>query len=151
MLSDITIISQLIFQDDFQKHFNLKKRSLKYFLNHIKQNGGGNKIKLVYKDEEFSFKNIIDEFYILRSKNSTVLNKTLVSSASKALGGTEDCITINIDKEHKVVNINNISAEGGIICFKQITPKKGTLLLELAIKFAKKLKKEKYYDVNKIF
>ena len=134
MLSDITIISQLIFQDDFQKYFNLKKRSLTYFLDAIIQKGGGRKIKLVYKDEEFSFKNIIDEIYILRSKKST-----------------EDCITLNIDKENKVVNINNISAEGGIICFKQITPKKGTFLLELAIKFAKKLKKEKYYDVNRIF
>jgi len=134
MLTNIEIVSQLIFQDDFQKHFNLKKRSLTEFLDAINHKGGGRKIKLVYKDEEFSFKNIIDEIYILRSKNST-----------------EDCITLNIDKVNKIVNINNISATEGIICFKQITPKKGTLLLELAIKFAKKLKNEKYYDVNKIF
>lgn len=30
MLTTISIISQLIFQDEFQKHFNLKKRSLTY-------------------------------------------------------------------------------------------------------------------------
>jgi len=134
MLTTISIISQLIFQDEFQKHFNLEKRSLTYFKDAINQDGGGHKIKLVYNNEEFSFRNIMDEIYILRSKNSS-----------------EDCITLNIDKKNKVVNINNISAVGGILCFKQITPKKGTLLLELAIKFAKKLKKEKYYDVNKIF
>ncbi len=36
------------------------------------------------------------------------------------------------------------------VCFKNITHKKGTHLLLLAIKFAKKIKKEKYPNINRL-
>lgn len=95
---------------------------------------GGKSIIIEYKDEKFIFKpNEDKDFYFLRS-----------------IDGQSDCITFAINKETKTININNINADNIQPCFQKITQKKGTILLKLAIKFAKKLKNEKIIDVNRI-
>jgi hypothetical protein len=87
-----------------------------------------------YKNEKFIFDVNKDKtfYYFLRSKSGV------------------DCITLGIDKKTKTVNINNINADSVEPCFQTVTDKKGTFLLEIAIKFAKKLKNENIIDVNRI-
>ncbi len=117
------ILNLIYHYDEFYKESNLK------FTN-INQLGGS--FKLEYNNEIYKF-DYNDNLYFYRT-----------------IDGKDDCITIGINKETKIISINNITADSNFICFKNITQKKGTHLLLLAIKFAKKIKKEKYPEINKI-
>lgn len=114
----IRFLSQYIYQEPFYYKNSFPPKSIKHYVNII-QSGGTRKIKLLYNNEEFIFENIDDEQFILFSNKE------------------EDCIAIIVDSKNKTANINNINGDTIGLCFKQITDKKGTLLLKLAIKFAK--------------
>ncbi len=127
----INFLGKYIYLEDYYISNNIKPKSIKYYADII-QSGGAKKIKLEYNSEEFVFRTVGDDLFVLYSSED------------------EDCITMNIDITNKMININNISADTNGLCFKQITPNKGTLLLKLAIKFAKKIVKDKIYAIKKI-
>lgn len=127
----IHFLAKYIYSEDYYIFNNIKPKSIKYYSDII-QTGGTKKINLEYNGEKHVFRMIDNELYVLYSSEK------------------EDCITINIDIENKTANVNNISADTIGLCFKRVTTKKGTELLKLAIKFAKKLAQEKIYDINKI-
>ena len=154
----IHFLAKYIYSEDYYIFNNIKPKSIKYYSDII-QTGGTKKINLEYNGEKHVFRMIDNELYVLYSSEK------------------EDCITINIDIENKTANVNNISADTIGLCFKRVTTKKGgianriccansikqsniffenfnfqrkgTELLKLAIKFAKKLAQEKIYDINK--
>ena len=117
------ILNLIYHYDDFYKESNFKFAD-------INQLGGS--FKLEYNNAIYNFE----------YNNNLYFYKTI--------DGNDDCITIGINKETKIISINNITADNSYICFKNITQKKGTHLLLLAIKFAKKIKKEKYPNINRI-
>jgi len=128
MIDKYNLISQLIKRDPFFKNKN--------FVEFIKQYGGGETDKaysFIYKGEEFIFEKY-GYLIMLKGYYNT--------------GMETDCIIIGIDEEKKIASINNISADDGLICFKQTTHKKGTFLLELAIKFVKQLIKNNNINSN---
>lgn len=121
-----SIINFIYNYDSFFRNNNIDYRKM------IQQ--GGSSITMEYKDEIFTFDISEDnDFFFLRTHD-----------------GKNDSITFAIDKKSKTVNINNINADNIQPCFQKITNKKGTYLLKIGIKFAKKLKNEKIIDVNRI-
>ena len=120
----LRIIEYLVHNDEiyYSKKFN-RKPLLKYQKDIL--TGGSNIYIYNYKNEDFTFVYTDDDLFILGNENN------------------DECITLAIDKEKTVININNITADQNIKCFfKQVTEKKGTFLLELAIKFAISLSKK---------
>jgi hypothetical protein len=117
------ILNLIYHYDEFYKETGLK-------FNNFKQFGGS--IKLEYNNEIFEFE-YNDHLYFYRT-----------------LDGENDCITIGIDKDNNTISINNITADDNFVCFKNIKEKKGTHLLLLAIKFAKKIKQKKYPNIKRI-
>jgi len=121
-----SIVNYIYNYDYFYKNANLNYREI--------IQTGGNSITMKYKDDIFNFDvNKDNTFFYLRT-----------------LSGHNDCITLGVDKINKTVNINNINGDSVEPCFQTVTNKKGTFLLEIAIKFAKKLKNENIIDVNRI-
>ena len=127
----IHFLGKYIHLEDYYISNNVKPKPIKYYADII-QSGGARKIILEYNGDLYVFRMIDDMFFVLHSSEK------------------EDCITINIDIDNKTANINNISADTIGLCFKRVTTKKGTMLLKLAIKFAKKIASEKIYNINKI-
>lgn len=120
------IINFIYTFDNFFKNASINYRNMMQI--------GGTSIKMDYNGEKFIFDNNIDDnVYFMRT-----------------IDEQEDCIILSINKKSKTVNINNINADTVQPCFQKITNKKGTFLLEIAIKFAKKLKKERIIDVTMI-
>ena len=128
------IIEFIIHNDEFYNARTFNKKSLLQYSKNIQK--GVSKEKIIkYNNEEFKFIYLDDDndLFILES-----------------LDKKSECIVIGIDKKRETMFINNITADNDIKCFKQVTYKKGTLLLELSIKFVKKMKETEFPTIKKI-
>ena len=126
-MQNYNIINFLKNNDDFYHRRNFQ------FRNNNFQRAGGKKIYLIYNNYKYMIEENNDNIFILRD-----------------ISNTTDCITIGINQEEKIIGINNLTADGTTYCFQQIISKQGTLLLEFAIKFAKKINNKMNLHANKI-
>ena len=125
-MSKHAIMNYIYNYDYFYKNSSINYRGMLKYTD--------NKIKMKYNNEIFTFEiNEEKDIYFLRT-----------------LDTNNDCIVFGVDLSSSTININNINADVIEPCFQAIINKKGTYLLELAIKFAKKLYQENKIKINRI-
>ena len=100
------------------------------FIDMVKPYQKGGNVNIKYNNNNFTFENIYDNVYIL-----------------SAIDRDDECISITIDIEEKIAIINNINADT-LKCGESIMTNQGSHLLQIAIKFIKKIKDK--YNIKKI-
>jgi hypothetical protein len=116
----------------FKKHLQSKNIGIKNLQSYLEQKGGSiEQIKVNYNGEEFIFENTYDLMYILYSKDEK----------------EDSCVSITIDKDNNVANINNINADT-LKCGFTIMDNQGSHLLKASVKFL--IENKKIFNINKI-